>query len=200
MVLPDGADWSDGTITELLLATFSGIRRPRPMRDHRDSKPLTTCFQGWIHMRMKRSSIAITAALGLAIAGGSAFTAANTGTPLASAGFGQEDTDGFDVTAVKYQFGVNDDHTAGTGDDIDEVQFTLTPNGPAGSLAASQVRVRLVKADDYITNCSVTSGTVGTAGGTAATTWSCVTGGVNTLDIDTLDIVAVSQAYVTAPV
>jgi hypothetical protein len=73
-------------ITELLLTGSSGERQSRPIRDHQASKPLTSSFQGWITMRMMRSATAITVALGLAIAGGSAFTNGNTA-PTVSAGY-----------------------------------------------------------------------------------------------------------------
>jgi hypothetical protein len=156
-------------------------------------------FQGWITMRMKRSSIAITAALGLAVAGGSAFTAANTGTPVASAGWAATDTAGFDVQDVEYTFGVNGDVTAGTGDDVDQIEFTLDP--ALGALGATQVRVRLVKADNYYTNCAATAATTANEGQpNGVTTWRCDTTGLNTLAIDTLDIVALSQEPVTGPV
>ncbi|MCW2613191.1 MAG: hypothetical protein JWN08_185 [Frankiales bacterium] len=142
-------------------------------------------------MRMKRSSLAITAALGLAVAGGSAFTAGNTGTPVASAGFQATDTAGFAVSDVQYELGANANLAGDTGDDVVKVNFTLTP--ATGALGATRARVRLVKADLYYT-CT-TASTTGVTDG--VTTWTCTTTGLESSAIDTLEIVAVSQPTVS---
>jgi hypothetical protein len=75
---------------------------------------------------MKRSSVAITAALGVAIAGGSAFTAGNTDTPKTSAGFEATTATGFAVSAVQYQLGDNAvaPGDVDKGDNLDGVRFT----------------------------------------------------------------------------
>lgn len=139
-------------------------------------------------MRMKRSSKTIVLALGLAIAGGSAFTATNSGTPVASAGFGSTVTGGFAVSGVQYELGAA---TGDSGNDVVRVRFILTPAG--GALGASQARVRLVSGGAYYDTCDTTDAK-GVANG--ATTWICTTAGLETSAINVLDIVAVSQATV----
>jgi len=146
-------------------------------------------FQAWITLRMKHSSIVITSAVALAVAGGSAFTASNTGTPIAAAGFQATASDGFTVTDVEYDFGAL--ATSDTGNDIAQVAFTLDPIvATAGS--ATQARVRLVVGADFF-DCS----SADASGAGVARTFTCAITSTETADVDTLEIVAVSQAAVT---
>jgi hypothetical protein len=133
-------------------------------------------------MRITRQALAATAAVAVAAAGGSAYTAANTGTPLAAAGQESTVTAGFAVSAVKYIL-----DPLATGDELATVTLTLSPTNTAANVAA-QVRVQLVSTGSYY-ECSLV------AGATApATNWTCtITGDLKVLAIDTLDIVAVSQ-------
>jgi hypothetical protein len=117
----------------------------------------------------------------VAAAGGSAFTAANTGTPLASAGQQATVTTGFTVSDVKY---VLDDYSR--SDYLITVKFTLTPSG--SNKAATQARVRVVGGSDYypctvnigVWSCAINNGTAGS-------------GGVLVNSVNTLDISAVSE-------
>jgi hypothetical protein len=131
-------------------------------------------------MKLTRNVLVAAAAVGVAAAGGSALTAANTGTPLTSAGQGEADATGFAVSDFKYVLATN---TASTGDEVASVTFTLTASN---SVPATNVRLQLVKANAYY-GC-----TVGTATG-GATPVTCTTTGQKVLAIDTVDIVAVSH-------
>ncbi len=174
-------------------------------------------FQGRISMRTNRRTFTAVAVLGLVAAGGSAFTAANTTTPIASAGYQGTVTSGFAVSAVQYELGdPTNPADANTGNDVVAVQFTLTP--AADALPAKQVRVRLKKADAtraaadggpiteggyYHSGTGGTCAVVGTPAATAgtATTWKCTTllpSPLESIDINTLDIVANSQETIAA--
>lgn len=140
-------------------------------------------------MRMKRSHKTTVVAVGLAIAAGSAFTAGNSNTPVASAGFAATTTAGFSVSGVQYDLGAP---SGDSGNDVVRVKFTLTP--AANALGASQARVRFVTGGAYYDSCDTTDAK-GVLNG--VTVWTCTTTGLETLAINTLDIVAVSQAPVT---
>ena len=162
-------------------------------------------------MRNTRNKIAAVAAIGLVAAGGSAFTAANSDTPMASAGYQGTVTTGFAVSAVEYELGDPTNPLAvDTGNDVVARQFTLDPADD--NLPAKQVRVRLSKkqarakadggdiAEGGYYTCTVV-GTPSAAPG-AATTWNCATAlptPLESIDINTLDIVANSQPSITAP-
>lgn len=133
-------------------------------------------------MRLNRSTLATAAAIGLVAAGGSAFTAANTGTPLTSAGQKSEVTTGFAVSAVDYVLAPN---ASGTGSQLDKITFTLTAD--ATHNISSEARVQLVGGAAYYA-CTVV------AGATApAVNWTCSTPGLEVNLIDKLNIVAVSN-------
>ena len=134
-------------------------------------------------MRISRSALAITAAVGVAVAGGSAFTAANSGTPDTSAGQGQTTTTGFAVSNVDYNLA---DFPDATGDQLASVTFTLTAD--AGNNVAQEARVQLVATADYY-DCTIAAGGAG-----QAVNFTCDTTGQLVSAIDTLDIVAVSNS------
>jgi hypothetical protein len=134
-------------------------------------------------MRISRSALTAAAAIGIAAAGGSAFTAANTGTPLTSAGQAATVTTGFAVSNVDYTLAPV---AAATGDQLASVEFTLTASG--SNNISQEARVQLVSTGAYYT-CTVV------AGATApAVNWTCATSGLLVSTIDTLDIVAVSNS------
>lgn len=156
-------------------------------------------------MRTSRPTAAALAVVGLVAAAGSAFTAANTDTPIASAGYEGTATSGFAVSAVKYELGDGGAAGGDKGNDVDTVEFTLTPSN-AAALGAQQARVRLVKADagppvvaegGYY-DCTTTDTDAGTTNGVVTFTCDVTTAGagVEAADINTLDIVAVSQPKV----
>jgi hypothetical protein len=134
-------------------------------------------------MRITRQALAATAAVAVAAAGGSAYTAANTGTPSTTAGQGAADASGYAVSAYQYVLAALANPT---GDEIASVNFTLTPT--TGTVAATEARVRLVKLGTYY-DC-----TVGTTNATTgASTWTCATAGLKVSTIDVVDIVGVSH-------
>lgn len=131
-------------------------------------------------MRMNRSALAVTAAIGLAVAGGSAFTASNTTTPVASVGQASTVTGGFAVSGLEYTL---DELT--TGDEIATVEFVLT--AAANTNVAAKARVRLVTGAPYY---ECTTGAVSLQ----AVAFSCaITDDLAASAVDTLDIVGVSD-------
>ena len=134
-------------------------------------------------MRIPRSALAATAAVGLAVGGGSALTAANTTTPLTSAGQAATTTTGFAVSNVDYNLAPVAD---ATGDQLASVTFTLTAT--AGQNVAQEARVQLVSGNPYYT-CTIAAGGAG-----QAVNFSCTTTGQLASTVDTLDIVAVSNS------
>jgi hypothetical protein len=135
-------------------------------------------------MRITRQAFAAATAVGLAAAGGSAYTAANTGTPSTTAGQGQATASGYAVSGYQYVF---DALGGATGDQIASVAFTLTPS--TGTVAATEARIRFVATTGTYYDC-----TVGTTDATTgATTWTCGTSGLKVSTINTVDIAAVSH-------
>ena len=132
-------------------------------------------------MRMKRSPLAVTAALAVAVAGGTAFTAGNTGTPDTSVGQASTVTTGFTVANVEYTL-----DALSIGDHLASVSFTL--EAEAGANVANKARVRLVAGADYY-EC-VTGTPVGQVVGF---TCDLTTVAVTANAVDTLDIVGVSD-------
>lgn len=137
-------------------------------------------------MRITRQALAAAAAVGVAAAGGSAFTASNT-LPTEAAGQGSTGTAGYTVSAVKYEL----DSTASRGDYLITTKFSIAPTSGGGN--ALQVKVRLVTGGDYY------SCTRPDAAG-APQAWSCIiasgavgSGGLQVSTVNTLDVVAVSQ-------
>ncbi len=134
-------------------------------------------------MRLTRSTVVTAATVGLAVAGGSALTAANSGTPVTSAGQAATTTAGFAVSNVDYTLAST---AAATGDQLASVEFTLTAT--AGHNIAQEARVQLVSTGAYYT-CTVVTGATA-----PAVNWTCATSGLLVSTIDTLDIVAVSNS------
>ena len=134
-------------------------------------------------MRLSRSALAGATAVGIAVAGGSALTAGNTGTPLTSAGQAATTTTGFAVSNVDYTLAAT---AASTGDQLASIEFTLTAS--ATNNIAQEARVQLVATGAYYT-CAVVAGGVA-----PAVNWTCATSGLLVSSIDTLDIVAVSNS------
>jgi hypothetical protein len=142
-------------------------------------------------MRMKRSPLVITAALGLAIAGGSAFTASNT-VAATSAGQGAQTITGFAVSSVEYTRGAVN---ASTEDEVATARFRLTAAVPANG-AATFARARLrgantAAATNYVA-CAVDAGATTTLATQGANIWNCTfPAGVKAVDVDSLQVVAV---------
>ena len=134
-------------------------------------------------MRMKRSALAITAAVGLAVAGGTAFTASNTVADT-SAGQGESVTTGFTADNVEYTLDAISTPT--TGDKIVSVSFDLVADD-ADALPAGQARVRILSTNSY-SECDtpVVAGAVASFDCTLSVS-------VAASAADTLDIVAVSS-------
>jgi hypothetical protein len=136
-------------------------------------------------MRMKRSSVAITAALGLVVAGGSAFTAANT-VPVTSAGSGSSTTSGFAVSAVTYTL----DTVAQEGDEVKSVRFRLDPIAPSIQVATT-ARVRFTGGSTKFEGCVIDS--AATSVTAPQTAWVCaVTTTVKVSSMTNLEVVAVA--------
>lgn len=133
-------------------------------------------------MLLNRSTLAAAVAVGLAAAAGSAFTAANTGTPTTSVGQASTVTGGFAVSNVKYLL----DTTMTTGDRVDKVTFTLTASGTSN--VAQQARLRLVTGAAYY-ECVVAAASL------QATDVTCTIAAPNltSSQVNTLDIVATSD-------
>ncbi|MCW2723374.1 MAG: hypothetical protein JWN35_295, partial [Frankiales bacterium] len=111
-------------------------------------------------MKLSKQVLAAAAAVGIAAAGGSAFTASNTGTPDANVGQGaSNDTGGYNITGVSYTLDTT--ATDGHGDHITKVTFSTTPLTTTGNLGnpATKARIRLVKTGDWSTtaSCAVTT-------------------------------------------
>ena len=141
-------------------------------------------------MRITRQALAAATAVGLAAAGGSAFTAANTGTPTSSLGQASTVTSGFAVSGVKY---VLDDFTR--SDYLITVTFSLTAT--ATHDVAKQARIRVVKptsttGDYYSCNVAAAVGQV-TAVSCPINNGAAGTGGVLVSTVNALDIVATSE-------
>jgi hypothetical protein len=132
-------------------------------------------------MKLTRNGLAVATAVGVAAAGGSAFTASNTFENTVAAGQGSTVTAGYAVSAVKY---VLDDFAE--SNELNSVNFTLTPTDASAELP-TQVRIRL-RTGSY-TNC-----TAGAAAIAPATNWLCAQAeDFLVSSVTTLDIVAVSQ-------
>jgi hypothetical protein len=98
-------------------------------------------------MKLSKQVLAAAAAVGIAAAGGSAFTASNT-TPDTAVGQGASTTSGYAVTNVVYTLNPSTADT--TGDTITAVSFDTAPT--TGLVKASQARVRLTTAGAW-TDC-----------------------------------------------
>lgn len=95
-------------------------------------------------MKLSKQVLAAAAAVGIAAAGGSAFTASNT-TPATAVGQGASTTSGYAVTNVLYT--LNPSTADATGDTITAVAFDTAPS--TGTVKATQARVRLTATGEW---------------------------------------------------
>lgn len=123
-------------------------------------------------MRFATQAVTAAAAVGVAVAASSAFTASNT-VEVSAVGQAATASSGYTVSAV--------DYTLGTADALAAVAFNVAPT--TGTDAARTVRARLRAGDTYATCINGGSGTV----------WTCdLTGvaGLTAANAVTLDVVA----------
>ena len=132
-------------------------------------------------MRFATQAVTAAAAVGVAVAASSAFTAGNTATPVVSVGQASTVTSGYTVGGVDYTLSSG---ASGAAVSITAVAFTLAPDG--GGEAPTEARVRLVSTLGYST-CTV--------GALASGSYpvSCTGLSVLASAADTLDIVASSR-------
>jgi phage-related tail protein len=130
-------------------------------------------------MKITRQALAAAAAIGLAAAGGSAFTAGNSVPTSTRVGQAAQVTSGYAVSNVTYTLDAN--LGDGTGDDVVEVSMTVAPDN-GGTVNAKQVRVRVVSGSTYYTCTNATPAT--------STAWTCALPNLPASTLNTLDVVA----------
>jgi hypothetical protein len=143
-------------------------------------------------MKLTKQVLAAAMAVGIAAAGGTAFTASNT-TPATAVGQTAQVVSGYTITAVVYGM----DATAGSEDKVKTVTFDANPTGGDAGVTATAAKFRLTGSGAFAA-CGTPTASAGATGLLNKVTVVCTLGtSILASAVTKLDLIVVGGATVS---